>query len=151
MTAQPGATVTRRPTRPVRPVLAWLRLARVFQKVDQASEQHLRQFGLNAAQFDLLAQIGAAEGATQQALANSLLVTKSNICQLLARLERAGLVQRQPAGRANRLYLTPAGRALFDQAVPSQEQLVAEQFSALSPDEQTQLLGLLRTLDRALG
>jgi hypothetical protein len=29
--------------------------------------------------------------------------------------------------------------------------LVAEQFSALSPGEQTQLLGLLRTLDRALG
>src|SRR6476469_9629109 len=98
--------------RPALPVLAWLRLARVFQKVDQASEQHLRDFGLNTAQFDLLARIGAAEGVTQQEVANSLLVTKSNVCQLLDRLERAGWVERRPAGRANRLYLTAAGRAL---------------------------------------
>jgi DNA-binding MarR family transcriptional regulator len=148
---QPETTVARRPARPARPVLAWLRLARVFQKVDQASEQHLRRFGLSTAQFDLLAQIGVAEGATQQEMANSLLVTKSNVCQLLVRLERAGLVQRRPAGRAKRLYLTPAGRALFDQVVPSQEQLVTEQFAALSPGGQAKLLGLLRTLDRALG
>lgn len=131
-------------------VLAWLRLVRVYQKVDQATEAHLARYGLNSAQFDLLAHIGAAEGATQQEVADALLVTKSNVCQLLDRLQRAGLVERRPDGRANRLYLTPAGRALFNIVVPAQERLIAEQFSALSPQEQVQLLGLLRTVDRAL-
>lgn len=132
-------------------VVAWLRLMRVYQKIHQASEQHLRRFGLNAAQFHILARAGAAEGVTQQEVADSLLVSKSNVCQLLDRLERAGWVERRAAGRANRLYLTPAGRDLYDRAVPAQEALIAEQLAALSPTEQVQLLGLLRTVDRALG
>ena len=138
-------------TRPAVPVLAWLRLARVFQKIDQAGTEHLRQFNLNVAQFDVLARVGAAEGLMQQEVANSLLVTKSNVCQLLDRMERSGLVVRRPDGRAKRLHLTPAGRELYDRVVPAHEALIAEQLSALSPSEQVQLLGLLRTVDRALG
>ncbi len=147
-------TTTREPsqaTRPAVPVLAWLRLARVFQKIDQAGTKHLRQFNLNVAQFDVLARVGAAEGLMQQEVANSLVVTKSNVCQLLDRMERSGLVVRRPEGRANRLHLTPAGRELYDRVVPAHEALIAEQLSALSPSEQVQLLGLLRTVDRALG
>ena len=137
--------------RPELPVLAWVRLARVFQKIDQAGAEHLRKFDLNVAQFDVLARVGAAEGLMQQDVADSLVVTKSNVCQLLDRMERAGLVERRPDGRANRLYLTPAGRQLYDRVVPAHERLIAEQLSALSPGEQVQLLGLLRTVDRALG
>src|SRR3982751_5134242 len=54
-------------------VLAWLRLARVFQKIDTRSEQFFRthqlntdQFKLNTAHFDVLAQVGAARGMTEQ-------------------------------------------------------------------------------------
>jgi DNA-binding MarR family transcriptional regulator len=65
-------------------------------------------------------------------------------------MEQSGLVERRPEGRANRLYLTPAGRQLWNEAVPAHERLIAEQLSALSPSEQVQLLGLLRTVDRAL-
>ena len=141
----------RRAARPAPGVLAWLRLARVFQKIQQASAEHLRLFSLNVAQFDVLARIGATEGLTQQEVADSLLVTKSNICQLLDRLGRAGLVERRPDGRAKRLFLTPSGRELFDRVVPAQETLIAEQLAALSRAEQARLLRLLRTLDRALG
>ena len=148
-----SSTADRQATRrPGAAVLAWMRLMRVFHRIDQASEQHLRQFGLNVAQFHILATIGSAEArATQQEVADSLLVTKSNVCQLLDRLERAGLLERLPEGRANRLRLTEAGRRLYEQAVPAQERLIAEQLSALSAEEQVQLLGLLRRLDRALG
>jgi DNA-binding MarR family transcriptional regulator len=132
-------------------VVAWLRLARVFQKIQHHAAEHLRSFGLNVAQFDVLARVGAAEGIMQQEVADSLVVTKSNVCQLLDRMEQAGLVERRPEGRANRLYLTPNGRQLWNQVVPAHERLIAEQLSALSPTEQVQLLGLLRTVDRALG
>lgn len=132
-------------------VLAWLRLARVFQKVQQASTDGLRAEGLSVGQFDVLAHVGAAEGITQQEVTDSLLVTKSNVCQLLDRMEKAGLVQRRQDGRTNRLFLTPAGRHQFASVVPAQEGRVAALFSALSPNEQVQLLGLLRKLDRELG
>jgi DNA-binding MarR family transcriptional regulator len=126
-----------------------MRLARVYHKMDRATMERLRPWELSVAQFDVLAQVGAHEGLTQQELAAALLVTKGNICQLLDRLEGVGLVRRQQEGRANRLYLTEAGRTLHDQVVPAQEALVAERLAALTPDEQAALLGLLRKLDHA--
>ena len=132
-------------------VLAWLRLARVFAKVDRASAQHLRHWGLRVAQFDVLAQAGAAEDLSQQDLATKLLVTKGNVTQLLDRMQRDGLIVRCQEGRTNCLFLTEKGRRLFDTVVPAQEALIAAQFTPLSDQEQRQLLKLLRTLDHTLG
>lgn len=56
-------------------LLVWLRLARVYQKVDRAAAEGMRCHDLSMAQFDVLAQVGAAEGISQQQLADSLLVT----------------------------------------------------------------------------
>ena len=131
-------------------VAGWLRLARVYHKVDRASAAALRRRGLTVAQFDVLAQVGAHPGVTQQELADALLVTKGNICQLLDRMEAAGLLARRQEGRANRVVLTDAGRRLRDGAVPAQEALVAEQLASLDPAERRQLLTVLRKLDRAL-
>ena len=130
--------------------LAWLRLARVFRKVERASEEHLRRWDLSVAQFDVLAHVGASEGVVQQDLAESLLVTEGNVCQLLDRMEGRGLILRRKEGRTNRLFLTDAGRCLFDEVVPAHEAMISEQFSALSAREQEQLHELLRKLDRAL-
>ena len=128
-----------------------MRLARVFQRVERDSGEHLRGWDLNVAQFDVLAHVVASEGMTQQELADSLLVTKGNVCQLLDRMEGRGWISRRQEGRANRLFLTDEGRRLFDEVVPGHEALVAERFSALSRGEQEQLHELLRKLDKAFG
>ncbi len=130
--------------------LAWLRLARVFQKLERASGEHLRRWDLSVAQFDVLAHVGASEGVVQHDLAESLLVTEGNVCQLLDRMERRGLILRCREGRTNRLFLTDAGRRLFDEVVPAHEAMISERFSALSAREQEQLHELLRKLDRVL-
>jgi DNA-binding MarR family transcriptional regulator len=131
--------------------LGWLRLMRIYQKVDRASAEHLREWKLSVAQFDVLAHVGASEGMTQQELADSLLVTKGNVCQLLDKLEGRGLISRHQEGRANRLFLTAEGQRLFDEVVPAHEAMIADRFSVLSGEEQTQLHELLRKFDRALG
>jgi DNA-binding MarR family transcriptional regulator len=131
-------------------VLAWLRLARVFQKIDTRSERFFRSHGLHTAHFDVLAQVGAARGMTQQELADALLVTKGNISQLLRKLEQADLIERRQEGRTNCLSLTEHGEALFKQVVPQQEALIADLMSPLSENEQRELLHLLRKLDQAL-
>lgn len=131
-------------------VLAWLRLARVFQKIDRASEIHMRSLGLTVAQFDILAQVGSAHGITQQELADRLLVTKGNISQLIDRMEKFGLLRRSQEKRSNNLSLTEKGQELYNRAVPSQEELIAKQFVALSATEIDNLLYLLRKLDHAL-
>ena len=132
-------------------VLGWLRLMRVYQKLDRSSSEHLKEWGLSVAQFDVLAHVGAAEGMTQQELADSLLVTKGNVCQLVGKLEDRDLISRRQQGRANRLFLTDEGRGLFDEVVPVHEAMIAERFSVLSEGEQARLHELLRKVDRALG
>ena len=131
-------------------VLAWLRLVRVFQKIDRVSTAQMRCRNLSVAQFEVLAHVDKRAGVTQQDLADALLVTKGNVCQLLDRMEQNGLIRRQQDGRANRLRLTDQGEQLFAELAPRHEELIAERFAALSEDEQRQLLGLLRKLDHAL-
>src|SRR5258708_35878847 len=104
-------------------VPAWLRLIRVFQRVDHASQEQLRAWDISVAQFDVIGHVGAAEGMTQQALADRLLVSKGNVCQLLDKLEHARLIERRQDGRANRLHLTGTCHALFRQLVPAQRSL----------------------------
>lgn len=132
------------------PVLAWLRLFRVFQKIDRASSEHLRTWGLSTAQFDILARVGASRGITQQELADRLLVTKGNISQLLDRMEKLGLLRRCQEKRSNILVLTEQGQALYDRVVPAQEQLIEEQLASLSSSEIGDLQRLLRKVDHAL-
>ncbi len=137
-------------TRPA--VVTWMRLARVFKEIDRRTADHLRFYDLSVAQFDVLAQVGAHEGITQQELANVLLVTKGNVTQLLDKMETRGLVERRPArtGRGNHLYLTPAGWELNRRAVPAQEALVAACWAALDPAEIRAVDRSLRTLSRSL-
>src|SRR5688572_7829756 len=145
-TARPRITGSR----PDVSVRAWLRMIRTHQKISQVAAEDLRREGLSSGQFDILAQVGAAEGSTQQQVADALLVTKSNVCQLLDRMERARLVRREQHGRTNHLYLTTEGKRLYDRVIPSHERRLADHLSGLTAEEQQALLGLLRKADRSL-
>ncbi len=129
-------------------VLGWLHLMRISHRVLHTAATKLNGWGLSIAQFDVLAQIGAAPGISQLDLAQRLFVTQGNVTQLLDKMEARGLIQRVPEGRSKRLYLTAAGRQLFNEVVPLHEDFIAERFDALSHDEQRQLLRLLAKLDR---
>jgi MarR family transcriptional regulator, 2-MHQ and catechol-resistance regulon repressor len=131
-------------------LLAWLRLVRVFQKVDRVSSEALRCRQLSPAQLDVLAKVGSSEGISQQELAHALLVTKGNVCQLLDKMQGSGLLERRPDGRVNRLFLTEQGRRVHDEIVPKHDAMLVEQFSSLTDTEQRDLLRLLRQLDHAL-
>ena len=131
-------------------VVAWLRLARAYSKLERRSQAQLRGCGLTGAQFDVLAQVGMREGCTQQELAEALLVTKGNVTQLLDRMEEAGWLTRTQEGRTKRVSLTPEGRALRQRVLHHHETYMAAQLTALSPDDQRELVRLLRTVDRSL-
>jgi DNA-binding MarR family transcriptional regulator len=131
-------------------LLAWWRLARIVQKVDRVATEALRWRQLSPAQVDVLAKVGSSEGISQQELANALLVTKGNVCQLLDKMEGTGLLERRPDGRVNRLFLTDQGRRVHDEVVPQHEAMLAERFNTLSASDQHELLRLLRQLDHSL-
>lgn len=134
-------------------LLSWLHLMRIYDKMQQHSADHLHQYSLTPAQFDVLAQLVTNPGISQQELAERLLVTKGNVCGLIDRLEKLGMVQRceDPEDRrSNRLHLTEKAQRLAAEAIPAHEEFIVEHLSALSWDQQRTLLALLRDLDRSL-
>ncbi len=98
----------------------------------------------------MLAKVGSAEGISQQELANALLVTKGNVCQLLDKMEATGLLERRPDGRVNRLFLTEQGRTVHNEVVPRHDALLAAYFNTLPAPQQRQLVRLLRQVERSL-
>ena len=131
-----------------RAVATWLRLARIVSTQHAALGARLTAPRLTLAQFDIIAQIGAAEGQSQKELADRLVVTQGNVTQLLQKLEKRRLVARPPDGRCNRLQLTSAGRRLRDALVPGQERAIAQLFAALTDEELEMLSRLLRKIGR---
>lgn len=132
------------------PVLAWMRLMRVYHKMDRRTVEEMRPRNLSVSRFDILNHAGAREGRTQQELADALFVTKGNICQLLDGMEADKLLYRRRRGRTNLIYLTDDGRALREHALRNHEQRITDDMSALSADELQTLLSLLRKLDKSL-
>lgn len=131
-------------------VLAWVRLMRVYHKMNRRSADEMKQWHLTVSRFDVLNQAGVREGRTQQELADALLVTKGNIVQLLDGMEADGLLYRRRKGRNNHIFLTDAGRELREKSVGCHEARIAHDMSALTTDEQQTLTALLRKLDRSL-
>jgi DNA-binding MarR family transcriptional regulator len=130
----------------------WVQLVRTVQRVQRRVVTALAEHDVTLPQFDVLATLRFSEGVTQQELAERLLVTKGNVCGVLDRLERLGWVERRPDpkdARANRLFLTPAGRKKVGAVLPKHDALVAGVMGTLpGPDVRT-LRRLLEELDRA--
>jgi DNA-binding MarR family transcriptional regulator len=85
-------------------------------------------------------------------LAERLSCVKSNVTQLVDRLEADGLVSRapDPGDRRSRLaVITDAGRHAYEQGIRIQQDAERELFSGLSPDESAQLLQLIGKLEDA--
>jgi len=127
-------------------LLLWFRLSRFYNRSIRETNQHLKEWSLSAAQFDVLAQIGGHDRLTQQELGRKLFVTKGNITQLLNKMEQLDWIKREQEGTTKYLSLTEKGRVLYEEVVPPQETFQAEQFDKLNRNEQKQLLELLRKL-----
>ena len=126
---------------------AWLAVIRVYEKLQKHTSDHLECYELTPAQYDVLAQLIEAPGISQQELAERLMVTKGNVCTLLDRMEKKGLVVRQNDPNDRRLhplYLTDEGTRIATEAIPAYALFVREHMSALlSSEEQAELHRLL--------
>jgi DNA-binding MarR family transcriptional regulator len=87
-------------------------------------------------------------------LAERLACVKSNVTQLVERLEADGLVSRapDPNDRRSRLAaITDAGRRACEDGLRIQRDAEKDFFGALTPDEAAQLARLIGKLDRRCG
>ena len=110
--------------------------------LDAGDRQVLREFNLNPMQYSALLLLGSEEGWRLTDLSERLLCERSTVTRIVDFLESEGLVNRLPDPedrRSQRVALTPAGTALYEQAFAAHNRSLHQRFSALSEEEQQQL------------
>ena len=141
-----------RPDLDFTPVGVITRLARLRACLDAELAAVFAQFGLTAADFRVIVTLrrgGTPYRMLQARLMEALGLTSGTVSVRLDRLERQGIVTREPgpaSARGSMVQLTATGLALFGRVAPvhlaNEDRLLA----ALSGDERLALAGLLRRL-----
>lgn len=128
-------------------------LVRVVNRMKSAITELVTAHGLNLTQFDVLMNLRAGEGITQQELSERLLLTKGNICITLQKMEADHLVTRRvdPTDeRCLRLYLTDLGRQKIAEMGPEHQQSIQKIFGKMPVSDQQHLYEQLCRLDQNL-
>jgi DNA-binding MarR family transcriptional regulator len=118
----------------------------VFLKAALPGEITLRQ-------TVLLAAIAEAEGASQSDLVSATGVDRSTLAEMMARMERKGLIDRSAAeddGRAKSVSLTNEGRRRLEAALPAMRAVDKALLAALSMQRRTSFVLALTDLAEAV-
>ncbi len=114
------------------------------------------QHGLREAEYNVLAALRRAGAPYQLApsdVSRAMLFTSGGLTPVLDRLERSGLIKREPDAadrRKLKVQLTPAGLALHAAAFDSYVEVATKLTSVFTQEQKNQLNDLLRTLLRSL-
>ena len=132
---------------------AWLLLEQTRNAIFKARELELEQHGLSQVQASVMFVIHMSGGRTRPAeIARWLVREPHSISGLLSRMERSGLLQREPdpeRKNAVSIVLTAEGRDIYSKTSPRES--VRDVFGSLSDGERKELTGsLIRLRDRAL-
>src|SRR5262245_13284967 len=121
----------------------------LFQLVDTARamrtfmDQCARRHGMTRAQWGVLLRLERHEGMTQAEMADSMEIAPISLLRLLDRLCDQRLVERRPHEsdrRANRLHLTPKGRATLERMAPLGREISGQILAGFGEAEARQLL-----------
>lgn len=127
----------------------WITLARCHATYAKAVAAKVQDYGLTTPQFGTLEALYHLGPLSLGELAEKLLVTGGNVTYVMDRLEDQGLVyryRRPDDRRVIQAKLTPEGRDLVAEVFPGHASYVEHLSRHLTPEEQKQLSGLLRTL-----
>jgi DNA-binding MarR family transcriptional regulator len=129
-------------------------LARCHQALEALNRAQLKGTGLTLAQFDIIATLGNTEGMNFKTLGEKTLITKGTLTGVVDRMERDGLVQRQPGEpdrRVCNVKLTRAGEQLFDKLFPAVVDTTAQAMRGFSATELKRIESDLARLCAAMG
>ncbi|MCZ7587343.1 MAG: MarR family transcriptional regulator [Gaiella sp.] len=128
------------------------RISRLARILDRRVEEGYAEFGLNTAQFNVLAALrraGPPYCLTPTSLYHALLVSSGAMTNRLDRLTAAGYVRRIPDpsdGRSVLVALTPKGKRLIDRMIVKHYDDERELLASVSPEAQKRLAAILRKL-----
>ena len=110
--------------------------------------------GLEPRHFAVLRAVGAADGQSQQAVAEWLQIPPSTMVSLVDHLEKQGLLQRRPHStdrRTRQLHLTGRGAQVLGEAIKLSNEMEQQICAGLSSAERDKLLALLGRVAATIG
>lgn len=128
------------------------RLRRVSRHLTALRRESFSRVGLSISEFDVLASLRRAAEPYEMSPAELIRATMSSSAAMatrLAALDRRELITRRrnpDDSRSNLARLTDEGRRLVETAMVELVKTEANELSAISPEQQIQLTGLLRQL-----
>ena len=138
---QGGSSTASSEAAPAAPPVPWgliYLLARVFYGMRARTEEALRPEGLTSMQFTILAGLQRWKGLSSAELSRRFEVTPQTMGEMIANLERRGLVARRqdPANRrALKLDLTPEGERQVKLSTASVNGVESSLLEGLSPQQ----------------
>jgi DNA-binding MarR family transcriptional regulator len=108
--------------------------------------ERMARLGLDSREVVLLRHVAAAEGQSQQTLAQELQIPPSRMVALVDGLEQSGLLERRPIPgdrRVRALHLSGKGRRVLRRVMEASAEHEAELTVGLDPREREQLIALL--------
>ena len=129
-------------------IVALFALRTLAQRITDYTNEALAPFGLNAAKFNYLMVLYVApnDEMTLSELSRFIHTSNATVTSMVGALERDGLVARRAHeidGRSTVVTLTPAGKALMDDAIPVHHSNWATALADLSIAEREQLADLI--------
>ncbi len=145
-----------RPDVDVSPIHVIGRVSRLSRLVDRRLAENFARYGIENWMYDVLATLrrsGEPYELTAGDLVRQTMVTTGAVTNRIDRLEERGLVERTRTRDRRKVVvrLTERGLALVDEVVHAHLATEGEILAALSPRQQRELAGLLRTTLLSLG
>lgn len=142
-----NATIRRDPA-----LRLWVVLARAFDAVERHSRASIARFDLGTTEFGVLEVLYHKGRLPVCEVQRRILIESGSTTYVVDKLVERGLVRRVASAgdrRQRPLALTPRGRRLMDRIFPPHASTMRRAVAGLSPRQQRQALGLLRTLGLA--
>lgn len=119
-------------------------LRSAWYALNQTFRRRIAHLGITPDQFTALRWISESgpDALTQRELTDRMTSDPNTIASLLSRMERDGLIERQPCDsdrRANRVHVTDKGRRAFDQAKVVAAELQAHVLESAVPTAERDL------------
>jgi DNA-binding MarR family transcriptional regulator len=127
---------------------AWAAFIHAHQQIEAHLNRRLQESGLSGADYEVLAVLSALDGDRMpaHALCNALSWEKSRLSHHVRRMQKDGLISREPNpddARSTLVCLLPAGRAAIEKAAPGHVADVRRNFVDLFTPAELDMLATL--------
>jgi DNA-binding MarR family transcriptional regulator len=127
---------------------AWRAFIHAHQQIEVHLNRRLQESGLSGSDYEVLAALSALDGDRMpaHALCNTLRWEKSRLSHQMRRMQKDGLISREPNpddARSTLVCLLPAGRAAIEKAAPGHVTDVRRNFIDLFTPAELDMLATL--------